>query len=545
MPNILKRYGYYSIFFAISGIIHYYLCFYNPLELEIKPKSIKIAPGAKYQFKVSVSNNLYEDFSGKVNWKATGGIINDNGEFIAGKTKGKFKVIANYQKLSAEADVYITKKIVKISAATLKAMAIKKKPKAEKKKTKKKVEKKKKEPKKIDKKKKKIYRENLEKKLREEFEKKFKELMKKQNEKLKKLKEQNEKKFDELKKKNQKDVEKLKKEKEEYKKNNQQLRKYLAKYDKAIKDLKKDQQKKLQQTQKDINELKEKHRQKLANTKKQYEDKIQKQKNNLSQLSNTLMLLKSKQAKQQNTIKNLKEQKKKQQRLSQKQLEQKILAQKKLREKAKKISKTQERAVIKKQWKSLEQVRSKSLQHHKQLVKKFSTNSDKGEAVPSLSFFDTYFKNNLSKIINFHKMKLVAYPETRDFFISINLDKSYGNGKYRKRTDFSYFGYFSNRAIAAERGFPSVVGEIRNNSKLYHPMNGHLSLAFIFPQSTADYLAWKSVTVCKKHGYNPKNVAICYGYFQQKNNGFWSFIITKLRLKNGQAIKVDDFETNW
>ncbi len=233
----------------------------------------------------------------------------------------------------------------------------------------------------------------------------------------------------------------------------------------------------------------------------------------------------------------------------QQQLERQVLQANAMREQISSSSGSvqQERTIIDEQWKSLEQIQADTFAQHQSLVQKFTTNFDKkGVAVPALSFFDDTFEHNLDNIMAFHKMVLIAYPQSNEYFITIDLSKSYRGGRYEKRMDFqNFFRNYSNRSIAAEAGFPRIVEEIRNDASLYHPGHGQLSLAFIFPRNTADYMAWKSVTVCKKFGYDPQQVAICYSRFKRTRTGFWSLIIKSLQLRSGQIVQVQDFEENW
>ena len=203
--------------------------------------------------------------------------------------------------------------------------------------------------------------------------------------------------------------------------------------------------------------------------------------------------------------------------------------------------------LIDKQWSSLEQVRVSSLAQHQAYVAQFSRNSDdKGVTVPALNFFDQVFERYLPDIVSFHKLQMIAYPSSNRYFVTVDLSKEEREGRFQKHTDFEhYFRRFSNRIITATYGFPSIVRQIQANGSLYNSSDGPIRLAYIFPQSTADYMAWKSVTVCKKYGYDPKEVAVCNGYFAKTRNDFWSLIIKKLILKSGKEVPVEDFEKNW
>lgn len=229
----------------------------------------------------------------------------------------------------------------------------------------------------------------------------------------------------------------------------------------------------------------------------------------------------------------------------QKQLEREILRQKKLISSARKYSPSKEKNIINNQWKSLKQIRPTTLAKHKEYARKFSTNWDKGVSVPSLDFFDSKFKRNLYDIMNFHKMRLIAYPHSKTYFVSIDLSKPTYNGRYIQSNDFSYFRHFSNRTIGvSSRVLPNVIQQIKN-SNFYSSKDGSIYMALIFPHSTANYLAWKSVTVCKKFGYNPKDVQICRSFFRRAKTGYWTLIIDSLILKGGKSVQVNDFEANW
>ena len=107
----------------------------------------------------------------------------------------------------------------------------------------------------------------------------------------------------------------------------------------------------------------------------------------------------------------------------------------------------EEREIIDKQWTSLEQIRVTSLDQHKDYVAQFSTNSDKkGVTVPSLFFFDKVFEDNIRNITNFHKMEMIVFPETKNYFVNIDLE-SLERGSYRKQKNFDYLEKFSNRII--------------------------------------------------------------------------------------------------
>ena len=198
-----------------------------------------------------------------------------------------------------------------------------------------------------------------------------------------------------------------------------------------------------------------------------------------------------------------------------------------------------EREIIKNQWKLLEKVRVNSLQQHRGYIDKFAV-SKRGVALPSFGYDTNSFRLNADDIENFHGMKLIAFADTQNYFISV-----FGKSRYRKRVDFSYVMQHSNLALGAQRVYPEIWRDLRYNSGLYDKKDGRLHLAFILPHKTANYIAWKFFTVCKKHNYNPKHIKECSGRFQRTRHGYWSYIIEKLVFKTGQTVRVRDFEVNW
>jgi myosin heavy subunit len=204
-----------------------------------------------------------------------------------------------------------------------------------------------------------------------------------------------------------------------------------------------------------------------------------------------------------------------------------------------------ERDIINQQWNFLEKVRASSLSEHQAYIEKFTTTPGEGVKVPSLDFQDDNFRQKKYEVMAFHKMQIIAYQQAQHSFITIDLDLSPGRGRYRKRTDFQHLQSFSNRTISAEPVFPQLIAEIRQSDELYDANDGPLYLAFVFPQKTANYLAWKSITVCKKFGYDPAKVTVCQSHFQLTRNGYWSLIINRLRLSDGRWVDVEDFEQEW
>ncbi len=605
MKEFFRKCGYYSIFFFLSGIVHYQLCFNYTECLVITPEISKIAPGASLELKVDNPIKPQNDLQDKVVWKISNpaaGSMDSKGRFTAGKEAGEVEVIAYQDNIMGTAKIYIEKpKIAAMPPALV--QALKNAPQEAEKKA---QEEKKEEPKKDDPKKeekppvvpepekeekkdeKKIYQENLE-KLQQQLQAKMEELEKQKKEELDKLKkelteqkqkevEEIQKKMEELQKKKmeemelaqQKKMQELDQEKEKQKSAQQELVKKMEEVSRRMAEMdqqkkqdmesSQEKEKKFQETlSKKIQEIKQENQQEIAKLKQEnqlnmelakqnYQNQLEEKNRESQRLSNTIAEMRKDQQKTLQEIKTYKsEQSDKQKELEkqQKDLENKIAD---LMTKGKSSSvnqnSSQERTLVNEQWQYLEQIKANNLGEHDRLVQKFSTNFDQGTVVPALDFFDSEFKKNLYDIMSFHKMKLIAYTNGQ-YYISIQLNENYGNS-YEKRTDFENFQKtYSNRSISAEHGFPHIIREIRTKSQVYRSEDGAIQLALIFPHKTADYIAWKTITVCKKFGYDPKDVAICSAYFQKTKTGYWSLIIKALRLKNGQKVFVQDFEENW
>lgn len=205
----------------------------------------------------------------------------------------------------------------------------------------------------------------------------------------------------------------------------------------------------------------------------------------------------------------------------------------------------QEREIIDEQWSEMEKLHPTNLSQHQSYNQRFSTTVKDGVAVPGLDFStDRNFVGNLHDIMKFHKMEIMAYPSSTEYYISADL-RSPSSSRYRKRTDFEHLqNNFAKRTIGIESILDNVVDEIERGN-LYRGQDGRLYLSLIYPHGTDKYLAWKSVTVCKKYGYEPEAVSICRARFQRSKTGYWSLIVEGLILKNGQYVPVEDYEKDW
>ncbi|NUM35685.1 MAG: Ig-like domain-containing protein [Candidatus Brocadiae bacterium] len=595
MREFFQKLGYYSIFFFVSGIIHYQFCFNYTECLIITPGSVKVQPGGSIEFKAEHPTNPQLNLQENILWKISNpsfGSIDSKGKFTAGKETGEVEITVYHGEIMGLAKVSIEKpKVAAIPQALVQALKNapkepSEKPQEEKKEEEKKEEEKKEKPpappkpeekKEEEKKEKTIYQENLE-KLQQQLMAKMEELekQKKEMDEFKKdLAKQKEKEVEEIKKQmeevqkqkiqemelaQQKKIQELEQEKEKQKEAQQELSKKMEEVSRRLTEMdkakvqevqekeKKFQEilnKKIQEAQeannKQLDKIKQDNTLNMELVKQNYQNQLQEKNKEVERLSQTIAEIQNNQKKTLDEIQKYKsEQSDKQQELENK------IADLITKGKSESINKntTQERTILNQQWQYLEQIKANNLGEHDRLVQKFSTNFDQGAVVPALDFFDSKFIQNLYDIMSFHKMKLIAYPETNAYYVAIQ-SNSYGNA-YEKRTDFENLQKnFSNRSISAENGFPEIIKEIRKQSHLYQSNDGFLQLALIFPQKTADYIAWKTITVCKKFGYDPKNVAVCSAYFQKTKTGYWSLIIKALRLKNGQKVFVQDFEENW
>lgn len=520
--NGLRKLLYYSIFFGISGVVHYYFCFYQPDQAKVVQVPLAaITKAAKPEDKKPPEENKPEDKKADVKPPEP--------------TPSELQ-----KKLEQELEKRIQ------------------------------------------------YQENLEKSLRQEFQHKMAEMEKQKQSELdkvkKELQQEQQKKLAELDSAKQKQEEMSQQLAQKMVQLNQQLaaletrrqeqekqaearrqeqEKQLAK---TVSDLKQENEQRLQKTlQAKMQELEKKSNQELAQLKEAQERTMQAQertwqeerKKSEKQLQDERLVLQQRQqdlerkmSRQQQELEQKMAEKLEQEKNTilarQGELEKQILHYKKILETTAGSNNTKgEREIINQQWNFLEKVRASSLNEHQAYIEKFTTTPGEGVKVPALDFQDENFKQKKYEVMAFHKMQLIAYQQAQHSFITIDLDLSPGRGRYRKRTDFQYLQNFSNRTISAEPVFPNIVDEIRRSDDLYDANEGPVYLAFVFPQKTANYLAWKSITVCKKFGYDPAKVTICQAHFSLTRNGYWSLIISRLRLADGRWVEVEDFEKEW
>jgi len=396
---------------------------------------------------------------------------------------------------------------------------------------------------------------------RKELEERLDQLTQQKHKEIKQIQQQHLAELNKVQQQNQQQIQKLQQQNQEQKQQNQQLMQQMQQLAQQMQQMQQqNQQEKNQQIAQEeqlkqtvTNKLQQLHQEQqltIEKTKQEYNKRLLEKETQISHLTTALkdfqeqkqQEIQQSEQKQHLLQQQLQQMQKEMQQntTQQKQLEQRILSLQ--QQNAQYQRQGNSKSNIQQQWQYLEQIQAGDIGHHKNLVQKFSSNADKGAVVPALDFFDNDFKQNLRQIMQFHKMQFIAYPSNANYFITIEPNTN----KYQKRTDFQYLQkYFSNRSIAAEYGFPHIIQTIQNNSRLYSTQDGRLSLAIIFPPNTADYIAWKSTTVCKKHNYDPKDISICSAYFRQSKSGFWSMIIHELTHKNGQRIPVKDFEATW
>ena len=144
-------------------------------------------------------------------------------------------------------------------------------------------------------------------------------------------------------------------------------------------------------------------------------------------------------------------------------------------------------------------------------------------------------------------MELIVYPSNMSYFIKINLNQKNLSKRYVKMKNQRYFRKFSKRGIDLSQKIPQILEIAREvkQSTVYRNRDGQLNFLLLFPRSTAKYLAWKMIVICKKYGYTPKEVLVCNGYFSKTRHGHWSLIISSLMLKSGITVNVEDFEKLW
>jgi hypothetical protein len=136
-------------------------------------------------------------------------------------------------------------------------------------------------------------------------------------------------------------------------------------------------------------------------------------------------------------------------------------------------------------------------------------------------------------------MKLIAYTEARNFYIHIDLREKTFQKKGKQKDFDRLLSQYSNRGIRRRSPFFARIGS--KISELFRMPEEDIRIVNILPLKTADYLAWKEISVCRKLGYDPGMVTSCLGIFEKNKDGIWILMIKELRLKSGRVIPVQDF----
>lgn len=162
----------------------------------------------------------------------------------------------------------------------------------------------------------------------------------------------------------------------------------------------------------------------------------------------------------------------------------------------------------------------------------------RGHKVPHIRFEKRHSDEALFAIMKFYGMKLIAYDrQKRTFFVEID---SLNPLRCRKSTDFSVFKNYSNRTIFWDHSdFPKVAQQVAEQFAISRE---RLELATFLPFETADYLAWKELTTCRRAGFDPEKIEACHASFKKTTFGAWIVTIWELATNDGRRVRVRDFE---
>jgi hypothetical protein len=161
---------------------------------------------------------------------------------------------------------------------------------------------------------------------------------------------------------------------------------------------------------------------------------------------------------------------------------------------------------------------------------------DGGVEVPTIHFRPWESRDQLIAVAGYFGMQLIAYPETRDFFVIVQL----ATNRFEVSREFGWLKLFSNRMIAQDG---PLFDELRRKiGAATGAPAGQLAMGLLMPIKSANYLAWKEIAVMKQMGLDPAAVESVSARFVRNDEGKWNLFVDELHLKSGQRVSCGEKE---